>query len=151
MKYRTAQPYVASYVLLERDGKYAFLLRSNTNWMNNYYGLVAGKVEKNESFTQAAIREAREEANVVLEADQLEQVLMCHRREPDEEMSWVDVVFRAKHWRGEAINAEPQMHCELAWFALDQLPDNTIPSLKFMLENILAGNTYCEYGWSDER
>ena len=61
MSYDTARPYIASYVILRKDGKIAFVLRANTNWMNDHYGLPSGKVENNESYLQAAVREAKEE------------------------------------------------------------------------------------------
>jgi len=147
MQYNTATPYVASYVLLRKGRKAAFVLRANTSWMNDYYGLAAGKVEKGESFTQAAIREAKEEVGVVVTRQQLQQVLTCHRREKGETIEWVDVVFEATEWSGEVVNAEPHMHSEVAWLDLDDLPDNVIPSLRFMLEKIQLGEQYCEYGW----
>lgn len=58
MIYATATPYIASFVILRKAGKIAFVLREHTKWMNGYYGLPSGKVEKNEAFSAAAIREA---------------------------------------------------------------------------------------------
>ena len=47
--YDTATPYLASFVIIRKEGKIAFVLRTNTGWMNGYYGLPSGKVEKVES------------------------------------------------------------------------------------------------------
>lgn len=145
MKYNTATPYCASYVLLKRDGKCVFVKRANTDWRNGYYGLPAGKVEKNESFLAAAVREVKEEVGVTVKQTDLVQVLTNHRKEEGTE--WVDVVFAAKSYEGEPFNAEPNVHSEIAWFALEDLPENTIPSLRYMLEQIVAGSRYSEYGW----
>ena len=147
MKYDTAQPYVASYIILKKDGKVPFVLRANTSWMNGYYGLASGKVERDESFIQAAVREAKEEIGITIRPEDLHQVLTCHRREANETMSWVDVVFEVAKWEGEVTNAEPHMHSEVAWLDPHNLPDNVIPSVRFMFEQIATGNTYCEYGW----
>lgn len=148
MSYATAKPYIASYVLLEKYGKFAFVLREHTSWMNDYYGLPSGKVEEGEEFSQAAIREAREEVGVTIRPEHLHAALVCHRREPDEpDMTWVDVVFRVSEWEGEVVNAEPHKHSAVAWFSIEKLPNNTIPAVRFMLEQIKAGETYCEYGW----
>jgi 8-oxo-dGTP pyrophosphatase MutT (NUDIX family) len=145
---QAATPYAASYVMLRKGNKVAFVLRTNTNWMNGYYGLTAGKVEQGESFLQAAIREAQEEAGVTVRADQLRHILTSYRYEGS---TWIDIVFEATEWEGEAVNAEPHIHSELAWLDLDDLPENIIPSLRFMLEQIKAGKPYCEFGWDIEK
>ena len=143
-----ATPYAASYVMLRKENMVAFVLRSNTGWMDGHYSLTAGKVEGGESYTQAAIREAKEEAGVTVTAEQLRHVLTSHRLEG---ASWVDVVFEATEWSGEVVNAEPDVHSEIAWLDLENLPQNIPPSLRFMLDQIHAGNTYCEYGWDIEK
>lgn len=150
-KYDTAAPYAACYVLLrDEQGRVAFVMRANTVWMNGYYGLPAGKVELGESMTAGAIREAKEEAGVDIEAADLRHVLTNYRREYGESMCWVDVLFEVDKYKGEAHNAEPHMHSELAWLDLKALPDNVIPSLRHMLDKIVAGEHYAEYGWDQE-
>lgn len=145
MSLGTATPYIACYVLIEKDGKIAFVLRENTAWMNNHYGLPSGKVENDESYLAAAVREAKEEVGINVEPADLKFVHVMHRREG---YDWVDVYFKADSWKGEPYNAEPHMHSELAWFALNDLPENTIPPVKFALEQIEAGRQYSEYGWA---
>jgi ADP-ribose pyrophosphatase YjhB (NUDIX family) len=113
--------------------------------MNNHYGLPSGKVEKNESFSAGAMREALEEVGITINPKDLEFTHVMHRFES---MDWVDVYFTAKQWQGKVHNAEPHMHAELAWLDPKDLPDNVIPSVKFALEQIEAGKTYSEYGWS---
>lgn len=147
MSYNTATPYIASYVLLEKDGKIAFVLRSGTDWMNDYYGLPSGKVEHDEPFLEAAVREAKEEVGVDINIEDLEPVLTVHRKASDSAPYWVDMFFKAKKWQGEPFNAEPHVHSELAWLDPKNLPENVIPSVKDALEHIEAGKIYAEYGW----
>jgi ADP-ribose pyrophosphatase YjhB (NUDIX family) len=145
-KYTTAAPYVASYVLVKNnDGHIAFVLRSNTDWMNDYYGLPSGKVEKGESFSAGAIGEALEEIGINIHPADLEFTHVMHRFEGRD---WVDVYFTARKWQGEPYNAEPHMHSELAWLDPNNLPKNVIPSVEFALQQITAGKKYSEYGWS---
>lgn len=147
MKYDTATPYIASYIVLRKDGKVAFVLRSNTSWMNGYYGLPSGKVEKGEYYLAAAIREAKEEIGIDVAETDLRHALTVHRVEqPDDDANnWVDVYFEVEAFTGEPYNAEPDIHSELAWLDPNDLPANVIPSVKHALEAIAAGKTYTEY------
>jgi len=149
MKYDTATPYIASYIVVRNEGKIAFVLRSNTSWMNGYYGLPSGKTEKDESFVAGAIREAKEEIGISLKPENVRHILTVHRKEPSEiGMTWVDVYFEADTWEGEPYNAEPHMHSKLEWLDPDKLPENVIPAVMFALEQIKNGRNYGEYGWS---
>jgi 8-oxo-dGTP pyrophosphatase MutT (NUDIX family) len=141
----TATPYIACFVLLRRGDEAAFVLRQNTSYMSGFYGLPAGKVEGNESFTQGCIREAKEEAGVDVGTADLAHLITVHRHGDD--IDWVDIYFEAKQWQGEPFNAEPEVHSELRWFPLNDLPENVVPPQRFALESHLQGKTYDEYGW----
>lgn len=145
--YDTATPYAASYLLLRQNGKVAFLLRSNTSWMNGYYSLPAGKVEKGESFVECMVREAQEEVGVTVQPASLRHVMTLHHLDSEQGSTWVAVFFEADQWDGTVTNAEPHKHGGLDWFDLNDMPDNIIPSVRFALQRIAGGQTYCEYGF----
>ena len=144
MTYDTATPRIASYVLVRKNGKMAFVLRENTSWMNDHYGLPSGKVEKNESYTVAAMREAREELGIDVAVEDLRFVHIMHRNEGAD---WVDLFFEATKWKGEPVNAEPHMHSELAWLDPKNLPERMIPSVRFAIGQIERGKAFSEFGW----
>lgn len=147
-KYTTAQPYLAVFIVLRKKNKIAFVMRSTTAWMNGYFGLPSGKVEKNESFLAAAIREAQEEIGIGVKPKDLKYVHTVHRHEPSSfAQDWVDVYFEAIKWSGQPYNAEPSRHSELAWLDPLKLPKNVVPSVRFALNQIQAGKVYSEYGW----
>lgn len=146
MSYDTATPRVASYVIIRKANKIAFVLRSNTSWNNGHYGLPSGKVENDESYTQAAIREAKEEAGITIDPKDLKFVHVMHRNEGSD---WVDVFFEVAIWKGEPHNAEPHMHSSLEWLDNKNLPKNVIPSVVFALEQISQGEVFSEYGWEE--
>lgn len=149
MQYQTSRPYIASYLIIEKGDKIAFVLRSNTTWMNGYYGLPAGKVEIGESLVQTAIHEAKEETGIEVNEEDLEFVHISHRSLKEENNGeWVDVYFKVKDWKGEPHNAEPDLHGELSWFNINELPDNLIPSTKFALAEIQKGRQYSDYGFN---
>jgi 8-oxo-dGTP pyrophosphatase MutT (NUDIX family) len=133
-------------LIFRKDEKVAFLLRTNTSWMNNHYGLPGGRVEEAEKFTDAAVREAKEEVGVDIDPADLKLALTWQAHYDDGD--WIQVVFEAAKWQGELFNAEPDVHGELQWFDLDALPENVLRENKFILENINAGNNFAEFGWN---
>lgn len=147
MKHDSATPYIAAFVIFRKGNKVAFLLRENTNWGDGYYGLPSGKVENDESFIMAAVREAKEEAGADLKLEDLRFVLAAHRKSTDS--FWVDILFEADNWQGDLYNAEPHKHGALEWFELDKLPDNIVPPVRHYLEQIAAGHYYTQYGWKE--
>jgi len=145
VSYDIATPYTACYGIFRQNGNVAFLLRTNTPWMNDHYGLPAGKVEHNEAFIAAMVREAKEEIGVTIAPKDISHALTMHRKSAD--LLWVDVYFDITKWSGEPYNAEPNVHGALEWFDPKNLPQNVIPSVRAALEAIAAGETYCEFGW----
>lgn len=143
-------PYLAAYLIFRNDeGKVAFVLRENTSWMNDYYGLPSGKVEDHENVIAGAVREAKEETGVTVQANDLRHVLTLHRQ--DKDADWIDITFEVTAWEGELQNAEPHMHSELVWLDPKSLPDNVIPNVRYILEQVAAGNTYAEFGWASRK
>jgi 8-oxo-dGTP pyrophosphatase MutT (NUDIX family) len=154
VKYDTQRPYAASYVIVKNsEGKIAFVLRSNTDWMNGYYGLPAGKTEIKEPFNAGAIREAEEEIGIKVAAKDMEHVLTVHRYSPAKDeidelyMEWVDVYFEAKKWQGEIHNAEPHKHSKVEWLDPNNLPENIIPPIVASIRAYNNGIRYLEYGY----
>ena len=148
MSYDTAQPYLAVFVIFKKAGKIAFLLRSNTSWMNGHYGLPSGKVEVGEAGLAGAIREIKEEVAVDIKPEDLELVLTMHRQNKGNHApEWLDLIFEARSWEGELTNAEPDLHGELAWLDPNNLPENMVPPVQAAIEAIIQGKNYAEYGW----
>jgi 8-oxo-dGTP pyrophosphatase MutT (NUDIX family) len=142
---------VPSVYLVLVDGTSVLLsLRANTGYEDGMYGLVAGHVEERETVREAACREACEEAGLHLSVDQIGLTLIMHRfcdtSHPPERLDFFVLV---QNCTGDAVNMEPNKCSELRWFDLNDLPVNTIPYIKHALKQIIAGNNYCEYGWSD--
>ncbi len=140
----------SSYIILIKDNKVLLSRRFNTGFMDGKYGLVAGHGESAESFTKTIIREAKEEANIILKAKNLRAIHVMHRFEMQnntELRERVDVFFTAKKWAGEPKNMEPHKCDDLSWFSFDQLPDNTIPYIKHAFDSIKNEIFYSEYGF----
>lgn len=141
------KPFVATYLVLIKDGQVLLSKRYNTGYRDGNYSLVAGHLDGGETTKQCIIREAKEEANIALCQEDLEVVHIMHRLEPNRE--YFDIYLRAKKWSGDITIMEPDKCDELAWFELDNLPDNMVPEVKLALENIDKNIHYGEFGWVD--
>ncbi len=62
----TLNYFVATNVLIEKDGKILLSLRQNTGWADNMMTIPGGHTEEGETVVQAAIREAKEELGLDL-------------------------------------------------------------------------------------
>ncbi len=138
--------YIAAYLVLIKDNQVLLLKRHNTGYQDGNYSLVAGHLDGGETTKQCIIREASEEAGIVINSEDLQVVHVMHRRTPDRE--YFDIYHRAEKWSGDISNKEPNKCNELKWYKLDSLPDNIIPEVKLALENISKGMNYDEFGWT---
>lgn len=119
-------------------------LRQNTGYEDNMYGMVAGHADGNETVREALVREAKEESGITIDPQALTLLHTMHRRTNREN---IDLFFTTDSWEGEIANTEPHKCGELAFYPLSQLPPNTLPYLKRVLQYIEQGIPYSEHGW----
>ena len=135
---------VAVHLFFLKDNKILLLRRFNTGYEDGNYSIVAGHVDAGETVTQAAVREAQEEAGVMLQPKNLQVVHIMNRKSNDERVDFFVVVMA---WEGEIQNREPEKCDDLSWFSLEALPANMIPYVRFAIENYQRGILYSEFGW----
>lgn len=143
----------ASYLILIKNDKILLSRRFNTGFMDDYYGLVSGHGESMESFTKTMIREAKEEANIILSSKNLKAVHIMHRFEMQDNPELrerVDVFFLAKTWQGKIKNLESEKCDDLSWQPMNKLPKNIIPYIKFAIDKIKKNIFYSEIGYKKE-
>jgi ADP-ribose pyrophosphatase YjhB (NUDIX family) len=133
-----------SHLFLVKGDKILLLRRYNTGYEDGNYSVIAGHLDGNETFREAMIREAKEEADIDIKPEYLEVVHVMHRKSEDER---IDFFFVAKKWEGEPKNMEPQRCDDLRWFELNNLPKNIIPYVKQAICCFLDGVFYSEHGW----
>lgn len=140
----------AVHIIIRHGDDILLVLRSATGYEDGKYCLPSGHVEEGESFSAAAVREAREEVGLELNQNDVGFIYLQHRlaiNELGEPEVWIDAFFDAGSWRGEPTNAEPDKHSQVAWCDTEGLPENMMASHRFALERIAAGHAYGEFGW----
>jgi mutator protein MutT len=141
---QVVHPYALAIVLNEKN-QVLLIYRSNTQWLNNHYGLIGGSIEENEPASKTVMRELFEEANITTTAQDLEFAHVIHFNGATKPC--VSFVFLVHKWHGEIMNKEPHKHDHLMWFQVDKLPDNLVPRHRKILELYHKNIFYSEDSW----
>lgn len=135
----------AVYVIPVRGREILLSQRFNTGFGDGWYSFVAGHIEEGESATQTAVRESSEEAGIEIAQADLRFVHTLHRFS---DVVYFDFFFTVTHWQGTPSILEPHRCSELRWAAFDALPDQTLPYIRHVIQQVfIAGSTFSEYGW----
>lgn len=138
---------LAAFAILERDGKILLTRRFNTGYADGQYQMPSGHIEANEYPIEAAAREAKEEVGVDIDIKDLEFVHTSYRiNQVDTAGDYVDFFFKATKWSGEPINAEPEKCDEITWVPIEDLPPNTVPVIREVIEYIKARIPFSQIG-----
>ncbi len=138
---------VASYLVLLKWNQVLLLQRANTGYHDWEYSVIAGHVEKWETFTDTILREAQEEAWITLDRKKIKVAHIQHRKSDNDASERVHTYFVATEWEGEIKNMEAHKCSDLSWFDLNNLPENMVDCVKFSIENIRDGIFYSEFWW----
>lgn len=136
---------VAVHLILIENGKILLLRRYNTGYEDGNYSVVAGHIDGNESVIRAMQREAREEAGIEIKEEDLEIVHVMHRRTPNRES--MDYFLTCKNYDGKIAIMEKDKCDELAFYDLENLPNNLIPYVRKGIECYQNNIPFCVYGW----
>lgn len=135
---------VTVHLFFFRDNQILLSRRFNTGFRDGEYSVPAGHLDGNETVIAAAMREAKEEIGVQMEAKDTVFSSVMHRIEDDER---VDFFVQVHKWQGEPFNAEPDKCDDLRWADVHQLPVNMVPYVRQALGNHLKGIQFDEYGF----
>jgi 8-oxo-dGTP pyrophosphatase MutT (NUDIX family) len=131
-------------LLSDGPGRVLFGRRAHTGYEDGAYHLPSGHLEAGESVVVALVREAKEEIGVTIEP---EAVNFAHIMHNSSSGGRVAFFFQVQRWEGEPANMEPDKCDDLAWFALDSLPDRMIPYCRDALRHIAGRRQFSTFGW----
>ncbi|MDR1694180.1 MAG: NUDIX domain-containing protein [Lactobacillaceae bacterium] len=132
---------LAIYIMFVKDNKILLSKRRSTGYKDGWYGFVQGHIENGETPTEAAIREAKEEAGVVISPEDLEFGLVCHNQV---EVHYIDFFFVCEKWDGEIKNMEHDKCEELKWYDISSLPELTMFQVLEYIKNYKEGKKLVE-------
>ena len=98
-----------------------------------YDAVVGGHLEKNESLLEALVREAKEEANIIIDENDLELVFVFHNVEEE----YLNIYFTCKKYTGKPTIMEPDKCDDMQWFNINKLPENIILNFRNVIESVL--------------
>lgn len=127
-------------LILYHKGQILLLKQTKPNGGN--YTLVGGNIEEGESARQCLVREAREEAAILLKEKDLTLVHVLQKVKNNEQR--IVLYFKAYRWEGELQSREPHKFKEAQWFHLDELPRNLTSTVRQVLEEYRQGNLFSE-------
>ncbi|MFD7033086.1 NUDIX domain-containing protein [Streptomyces sp. NPDC059917] len=141
---------IGVHLYLRRDdGRILLGLRHpDVAFAGRTWHFLAGHCET-EGALAALVREASEEAGLVIDPSGAELVHTVHVLDPGgDARPRLQLVFRASAWSGTPEVREPDKCLEWGWFAPDRLPEPLVPYTRQAIESIGRGRAYSEMGWS---
>lgn len=145
MASQTLFPYVLA-IIINKNNEVLLSYRINSEWFSHYYGLIGGKIEQNESATQAFSRELLEELGITVSAENAEFVHVMHFMGESHDPC-IALFYVIRSWRGEIDNKEPHKNEKLEWFSFKNLPEKLIPRHRKALTLMMKSNYYSEDNW----
>ena len=127
---------VAWLILQDAQGRVLLGRRRGVAYGAGLWGLPGGHVERGETLLEAVRREISEEMGVMVTSAQPLGVT----RYDDGEMHGADFFFVAHEWSGEPGLSEEIS--EVGWFALEALPEDSLPWLRETLDTHLRRGSW---------
>ncbi len=144
-------PYIGVHLMLIKDGQ-LLLEQRKGGALDGYYLPVSGHVDKGEGLIDAMCREAKEEANIVLDPKDLKISVVAHLLDAPYKFHTSDIInffiFTDKY-AGEIKNMEPDKTASLAFYDLDNLPDALLAHIKEIIQAYKNGENFIV--WADEK
>ncbi|MFJ7626696.1 NUDIX domain-containing protein [Streptomyces sp. NPDC097595] len=139
---------VGVHLYLERDGQVLLGLRHpDSAYAGNIWHVLAGHCEA-ESATACLVREAYEEAGLVIDPADVELVHTVHTVNRPGGRPRIGLFFRARRWEGTPELREPDKCVAWQWWNAKDLPEPLVPYARAAIEGIRAGRVYTELGWT---
>ncbi|MFE0653386.1 NUDIX domain-containing protein [Streptomyces sp. NPDC059534] len=138
---------VGVHLYLERDGMVLLGRRHpDSAYAGGSWHTLAGHCEA-EAATACLVREAYEEAGLVIDPGDVDLVHTVHMVDRPGDPPRIGFFFRARRWQGTPELREPDKCVAWKWWSAKGLPEPIVPYTRAAIEGIQAGRAYTELGW----
>ncbi|OIJ90442.1 NUDIX domain-containing protein [Streptomyces colonosanans] len=144
----TVRNVIGVHLYLEDDeGRILLGLRHpDSAYAGRTWHFLAGHCER-ESAVQCLVREALEEAGLVIGPADVEHAHTVHLRDNAGAEPRMQIVFRVRRWKGTPEVRESDKCLGWKWWSPKALPQTIVPYARWAIEQVLAGQPYSEMGW----
>ncbi|WP_051887817.1 NUDIX hydrolase [Streptomyces seoulensis] len=131
----------------DADGRVLLGLRHpDSAFAGSTWHFLAGHCER-ESAAACLVREAYEEAGLLIDPADLELAHVVHVLHGPSARPRMQLVFRARRLGGTPWLREPDKCLAWRWWDPDGLPEPLVPYARTVIDGIRAGRGYSETGW----
>ncbi|MFE0582854.1 NUDIX domain-containing protein [Streptomyces sp. NPDC058874] len=129
----------------DAEGRVLLGLRHpDVKYAGDTWHYLAGRCEQ-ESALACLVREAWEEAGLVIDPADVELAHVVHVVDAPGSLPLMQLVFRARRWEGTPEVREPDK-C-LTWKPTHELPDRLVSYTRTAISSIAEGRAYAQMGW----
>lgn len=146
-------PYIGVHLMLIQDGK-LLLQERKGGFTDGYFTPVSGHVDKGEGVIDALIREAQEEAGIILKKETLKIKVIAHLLDAPYKGRRADIInyfVFTDTYTGVIENREPDKTKTLAFYDLNDLPDKLMSHIFEVLKAYKRGDNYVVINYLDNR
>ena len=136
------------YLQDEHDRTLLGLRHPDSAYAGNQWHFLAGHCEREEAIS-CLVREAQEEAGLIIERGNVELVHLIHLVDSPSARPRIGLVFQARSWSGTPSILEPDRCVEWRWWDPKDLPAEVVPYTRQAIEGIVAGQLYSQLGWDE--
>ncbi len=138
------RPLIGTHLMLIQNGR-LLLQKRNSGALKGVYTPVSGHVDGHETVIEALVREAKEEAGIVIRPEDLEVKVIAHLPDAPYKGRREDIInffcFTDKY-EGVLENKEPEKCESLAFYDVENLPADLMNHIFDVIKAYKSGQTY---------
>jgi ADP-ribose pyrophosphatase YjhB (NUDIX family) len=134
---------VVVHTLLFRGDTLLLLRRAHSGYLDGWYALPGGHLQRGEGIVACAVRELTEETGLIVAPGQLRPAAVLPYRSAGQQ--GIDFILACTAFDGEPRLTEPERFDAIGWWSVDALPPRTVPYVAPTLAMTRRGDWFFEF------